>query len=238
MWQHRSTPMTFAGVGAVMMAWVGVLAFVVSAGCSSPQPVAEPTESPPAAPADESQVAKTSPVEAMQPILSASEASPAPQGEPKAAEPAKTVESIPSAGQAQLATLSDTPARSHAAPQAKATQADPAPPKAKKRTHRKQQPPADRESPAPEAKPAKKAEKKEKPKKASSGCGSSASEPPWALEVGKPQDEASAGQGQPRWVCDHTTVKAEPVWEGKPVTFKFPFRNEGETVLRVKAKGG
>jgi hypothetical protein len=175
-----------------------------------------------------------SPGKPMQPTPSASEASPAPQPKQKAAEPA------PSARRTRSATVIDPAAPIQAAPQAEPTKADAASRKAKNRTRPKQQPPADRELQARKAKPAKRkpAKKKEEPKKESSGCGHSSPEPPWALEVGKPQDEASAGKGQPRWVCDQTTVKAEPVWEGKPVTFKFAFRNEGQAVLRVKARGG
>jgi hypothetical protein len=222
-----------------MVAWAGVLAFVLLAGCSAPQPTVEPTESTPAAPVHEPQVARTSPTKPMRPTVSASDASPAPRDEPKAAEPAKSAESALSAGRAQPATVSDTAARSNAVPQvAEATKPDIASRTATERARTKQQPPVDRESPAVKPKPAEEEPKKEEPKKESSGCGSAAPEPPWALEEDKSQAEASAGQGQPRWVCDQTTVKAEPVWEGKPVTFVFAFRNEGAAPLRVQAKGG
>lgn len=220
------------------MAWAGVLAFVLSAGCSAPQPTVEPTDSPSAAPADESQVAQASLQKPMRAVLLASTPFVARHDEPEAAEPAETAESTSSAEPVQAANDSKKSTRGELAGQRRA-----APSSEAAQSSSTQEPPAERKAPAPEAKdtqedPKARDAKKEEPKEKPSGCGSAAPEPPWVLDQGKDQSETSAQQGQPQWVCEQTKVKAEPVWAGDPVKFVFGFRNAGNAPLKVHAKGG
>ena len=44
--------------------------------------------------------------------------------------------------------------------------------------------------------------------------------------------------GTPRFVCAQPVVKIDPVWAGKPLTFKFSIANKGTADLILKIKGG
>jgi len=80
-------------------------------------------------------------------------------------------------------------------------------------------------------------------------CGEGDLLPGWADQLDAMENPAARGKlgrghtGQlkdtgARWACDKTTVFAEPVWSGQPVTCTFTMRNEGTGELIVKARGG
>jgi len=78
------------------------------------------------------------------------------------------------------------------------------------------------------------------------GCGSNpAADAAWLERVraaaqasNSPTPDGSTQASAPKWSCKTTTVKAEPVWKGQPLTFTFDVGNEGNADLHIKVKGG
>jgi hypothetical protein len=102
---------------------------------------------------------------------------------------------------------------------------------------------ADTQAKPPAVKPARKlARQKKAPAKEPAGCGDHSKQDRAALRnktMAADEGPVPEKEGpQPKLVCNTKTVKAEPAWAGKMVSFEFEIKNAGEANLRIKAKGG